>query len=155
MTADEEIPFDEGNLGPVAAALAELTDRGAGWINLVPAVAEGFEPPPRNLFAWMFANRGEPIPVLTWTPAAKAGGRATVGISHGSGPRGLARLADAGQALPAGWLKASDHARRGIVLTVPAASDRAEALVWLLDAAHVLCDVPLTGDWLARVYRSG
>ncbi|MCB0976527.1 MAG: hypothetical protein KDB02_03625 [Acidimicrobiales bacterium] len=152
VTADEEIPFDEEDVRPATVALTDLTERGTGWINLIPEVIDGYEPPPRNLFAWLFSNRGEPIPLITWTPAARPGGRATVGIAHGSGPRAVPRLAEVGLPLPAGWFKATDHARRGIVLTVPADTDRAEALRWLLDAAHVLCPVPLTGNWLARTY---
>lgn len=152
VTADHESPFDEDDLRPAVAAVVDVSERGDGWVNFVPEVEAGHEPAQRSLAAWLFSNRGEPVPLVTWTPAARAGGRATVGISHGTGPRALGRLAEGGLELPAGWLKVTDHARRGVVLAVPAEFDRVEALRWLLEAARLLCAVPLTGAWLALTY---
>lgn len=152
VTPAEELPFDEDDLDPVVEVMRRLTERGTGWVNLVPEVEPGFEPAPRNLVAWVFANRGEPVPLVTWTPPDRVGERAVVGIAHGAGPRGIARLSDAGLTLPPGWFKVTDHARRGIVVTVPGAADLGDALHWLLTAAHVLCAAPLTGSWVARSY---
>lgn len=152
VTPADELPFTEDDLAPVIDLLARQADRGSGWVNLVPEVQPGEEPAPRNLGALIFANRGEPIPMITWTPSMRVGGRATVGIAHGAGPKGLARLADAGLDLPPGWFKMNDHARRGIVATVPGDADVGDAVHWLLTAGHVLCPAPLTGAWLARSY---
>lgn len=152
VTPSSEVPFHEDDLSPAIDAVTAIERAGSGWVNLVPEVAEGEEPPPRSLLAWFFSNRGDAVPMITWSPASRPGGRATVGLAHGSGPRGLVRLSEEGLERPDGWFKVTDHARRGIVLTVPAASDRADAVHWLLTAAHVLCSVPLTGHWLARSY---
>lgn len=155
VAPSDEVPFDEDRYDAVLDALADLTAAGAGWVNLVPEVQEGHEPAPRSFAAWVFAARGEPVPMITWTPSSRPGGRATIGIAHGAGPRGLARLAEAGLERPPGWFKVTDHARRGIVLTVPDDVDRPDAVHWLLTAAHVLSPAPLTGSWLARIYRAG
>jgi hypothetical protein len=154
VTPAEEIPFEEGDLAPVVAAIDGLTERRDGWINLVPEIEEEHRPDPRTFAAWVFAARGEPVPMITWTPAIRVGGRATVGLAHGAGPRGIARLADAGLTLPPGWIKVTDHARRGIVVTVPDGADRSDAVHWFLTAAHVLCAAPLTGSWLALAYAT-
>ncbi|MBX3312760.1 MAG: hypothetical protein KF906_00440 [Actinobacteria bacterium] len=154
VTPAEEIPFEEDDYAAVVDAIDLLSERGTGWINLVPEVHEDHQPAPRSFAAWVFASRGEPVPMITWTPPARPGGRASVGIAHGAGPRGLARLAGAGLTLPPGWIKVTDHARRGIVCTVPDGADRSDAVHWLLTAAHVLCAAPLTGSWLARVYST-
>ncbi|HWJ97906.1 MAG TPA: hypothetical protein VNQ33_07075, partial [Acidimicrobiales bacterium] len=87
-----------------------------------------------------------------WTAPAKPGGRPNLGITHGSGPQALARLERFGVELEPGWLKVADHPRRGLVVAGPSGVAPDHALWWLLTAAHVLSVVPLTGNWLARVY---
>ncbi|MCU1355704.1 MAG: hypothetical protein JWM89_1122 [Acidimicrobiales bacterium] len=153
VTAPEELEFDEDDLTPVVAEMAALAGAAAGWINFLPAVEEGHELPPRNFIAAIFSSRGEAVPLSTWSAPATPGGRATVGIEHGSGPKALARLAEQQLVLPAGWVKVADHPRRGLVVTAPGGADHAEVLWWLLAAAHALSVPPLTGDWLARIYR--
>lgn len=149
----DELPFDEHDRAGLVALVEELAASASGWVNFVPEVAEGHEPPPRNLIVSVFSARGEAVPMATWSAPPAPGKRATLGIEHGAGPRALERLADAGLTLPAGWWKVADHARRGLVVTAPADADLDEALGWLLTAAHALSTVPLTGSWLARVYR--
>lgn len=153
VTPSEEIPFSTDDLAPVLAVLAELTAAHGGWVNFLPEVESGHEPPPRNLVLALFSNRGDPIPLATWTAPEREGGRPTIGIGHGTGPNALARLADADLALPAGWWKANDHARRGLVVNPGVGATDQDVLRWLLDAATELSVVPLTGAWLARVYR--
>ncbi len=152
---DDEFPFEEDDAGAVADLLRSLAAQGAGWVNFVPEVAEGHDPPPRSIVVAVFSARGEPIPLATWSAPAGPGKRATLGIEHGSGPKALARLADAGLPLPDGWWKVADHARRGVVVTTPGDAEPEEVLRWLLTAAHALSVVPLTGSWSARVYRPG
>lgn len=65
----------------------------------------------------------------------------------------MARLADHDLQLPDGWLKASDHPRRGLVVTLPGDHDPAETVWWLLTASHALSTVALSGQWLARIYQ--
>lgn len=153
VTPAEEFPFTDDDLSSVLTVLAELTEAGAGWVNFLPEVEPGHEPPPRNLVIALFANRGDAIPLATWTAPTRAGGRPTLGIGHGTGPKALERLADNELPLPAGWWKANDHARRGLVVNPAAGVADAEVLTWLLGATTILSTVPLTGAWLARVYR--
>jgi hypothetical protein len=155
ITPDAEVAFDEADLAEVVAILDELVDTGAGWVNLLPEVQPGEEVPPRNLVALVFSARGEPVPMVTWSTPEEPGGPCSVGIEHGSGPRALDRLAAAGVALPTGWRRVADHPRRGLVLAVPPDARHHEVLSWLLRAAHHLTVPPLTGSWLARVYRAG
>jgi hypothetical protein len=101
----------------------------------------------------VFSARGDAVPLVTWTPPERPGGRSTVGIAHGWGPGALPRLTEEGLGLGAGWLKVADHARRGLVVTVPGPTDPGDVARWMLAAAHALSAVPLTGAWLAGVYR--
>ncbi|QXC63320.1 hypothetical protein KSP35_11330 [Aquihabitans sp. G128] len=153
LDPSEELAFTEDDLEPVEAVLAELASSSSGWVNLSPEVEPGSEPPPRNFAVALFSARGDAVPLVTWTPPEQPGRRSTVGIEHGSGPKALARLAERELPLPAGWLKVVDHPRRGLVVTAPGDADPGDVLWWLLTAAHLLSPVPLTGDWLAKVYR--
>ncbi len=155
LEPDEEIAVTTDDLAAVLAVLDELTAATSGWVNLLPEVEPGHEPPPRNLVIALFSARGDAVPLATWTAPARAGGRPTVGIGHGSGPQALAQLEEAGLGLGPGWWKAADHPRRGLVVNPPADAAPADVLRWLLDAATELSTVPLTGAWLARVYRPG
>jgi hypothetical protein len=152
-TPSSDIRFSEDRSEEVVAAMAELARARVGWVNLTPEVEEGYEPPSRSAAAWLFSARGDAVPLATWTPAEDAGGRPTIGIVHGSGPRALERLAEAGLDRPASWLRMGDHPRRGLVLSIDPGSGERDVLDWLLEACHVLCDLPLTGDWVATVYR--
>jgi hypothetical protein len=153
VTPADEVPFDDDDPVALVDAMIELTAAAKGWINLVPAVEEDTAPPPRTLSARIFSSRGEPVPMATWTAPEPPTGRAVIGIEHGSGPKALARLADAGLPLPPRWLKLTDHSRRGLVVSVPHGADPGEVAHWLLSASHVLTVPPLTGSWLARIYR--
>lgn len=149
----EELPFDEGDLAPVEAVLAELAEAGHGWVNFSPEVEPGHEPAPRRIVVAAFSSRGEPVPLATWTAPDGPGRRVTVGIEHGSGPRAIPRLEAHDLGLADGWLKLSDHARRGVVVSVPGTAPAADVLWWLLTASHALSTVPLTGHWLATIHR--
>ena len=149
----EELAFCEDDLAPVAAVLTGLAETGSGWVNFVPEVKEGYEPPARNLVTSIFSARGEAVPLATWTPPDAPGRRATLGIEHGSGPKAIARLIEHKLPLPPGWLKVVDNPRRGLVVTAPSAAAVHDVVWWLLAASHALSQVPLTGDWLAKVYR--
>jgi hypothetical protein len=157
VTPTREIPFDEDAIDEIAAILADLeaasTGAGSSWVNFVPEVEEGHEPPHRNPVVAIFSARGDAVPLATWTSPAKPGGRPNLGITHGSGPQALAKLARFGIGLEPGWLKVADHPRRGLVVACPREAAPDHTLWWLLTAAHVLSTVPLTGNWLAQVYE--
>jgi hypothetical protein len=137
----------------VEAVAARAAD-GRGWINLAPDL--GDDHPPTSGGGW-FSGRGPTVPHATYV-AARAGRRgrvtpAQVGIEHGSGPQAVARLAEAGHPLPAGWRVRQDHPRRGLVAEVGPDTDPGRVVEWLLGAAAVLSGVP-TGDvWLAEVWE--
>lgn len=153
LSPTAELTVDEDDLAPLAAEVAGLVASASGWINLLPEVEPGHETPARNPIAAIFSARGEAVPFATWTAPEQPGGRCSLGVEHGSGPKALARLAEAGLTLPPGWLKAADHPRRGLVVTAPGDADPEDQVWWLLTASHALSTVPLTGAWLARVYR--
>jgi hypothetical protein len=153
LTPPVELPFDEDDPAPVEAVLTELAAEGRGWVNISPEVEPGHEPPPRNLVVAVFSARGDAVPLATWTPPEQMGGRATVGIEHGSGSRALERLTEMDLGLGAGWTKVADHPRRGLVVTTPPDAEPGDVLWWLLAASHALSPVPLTGSWQASVYR--
>lgn len=151
---ERELHLDEPQgVAWLAGILHDLTATNQGWVNLLPEVEPGHEPPPRNLVVALFSARGDAVPLATWAAPETAGGPASLGIQHGSGPQALARLADAGLPLPDGWRKASDHARRGLVVLVPSGAAPETVVRWLLEAAAGLSTVPLTGHWLAQVHR--
>ena len=150
-----EITFDEDDLAPIVAVLRERLAQKRGWVNLLPEVEEGYEPPPRGLGSTIFSGRGAPVPLATWTAPEDDDGPVTIGMQHGSGAQALARLADHDLPLPPGWLKRADHSRRGLVVEVPADTEVDDVLWWLLTAAHVLSVPPLTGAWVADVYEGG
>ena len=76
-----------------------------------------------------------------------------MGLQHATGPRVAWRLRDLGQPLPEGWKVTQDHPRRGLVAEVPFDADNRLVIDWLLRAATVVCQVPMTGRWEARVHQ--
>lgn len=153
MPPPDELAFGEDDLDPVVAVFEELGAAGSGWVNLSPDLEDDVEAPARSALAGLFSARGHAVPLATWTAPEGPGQRATIGLTHGSGPKALARLAQHDLALPEGWLKRADHPRRGLVVTVPAEAEAADVLWWLLAAGHALSTVPLSGEWRALVYR--
>ena len=153
VTPDDEFEVTVDDLDDLAAQVAAMAAEASGWVNLVPQVEPGHEPPPRRIVAAIFSARGDAIPHATWSAPDRPGRPATLGIEHGTGPRALDRLDEVGLGLRPGWLKAADHARRGLVVTAPPDEQPIEALRWLLQAATALTVPPLTGAWLARLYR--
>ncbi|MCU1371753.1 MAG: hypothetical protein JWO77_2947 [Ilumatobacteraceae bacterium] len=156
LSPTREIRFTEDDPSEITAVLAELdattTGSASAWVNFVPEVEEGHEPAPRSAVGAIFSARGDAVPLATWTSPAKAGGRPNLGIEHGSGPKALEKLARYGVELEPGWLKVADHPRRGLVVACPREVEPDHVLWWLLTATHVLSVVPLTENWLAKVY---
>ncbi len=151
----EELQFAESEPAAVLDRMEQLTDTGTGWINLLPEIAEDAAVPPSGGLLSFLSARGPSIPLATWSAGSetrRGPGRVSIGLQHAGGPRALTRLAELGLLLAPGWVKVQDHPRRGLVVTVPPGEDHDDVLHWLLSAAHALSAVPLTGDWLARVY---
>ena len=71
---------------------------------------------------------------------------------HPTGSKAVARLAEAGVAVPTGWAVRQDHARRGLLVRTPVDVPGAEVVAWAFRAGAALCRAPLTGRWRAVVY---
>jgi len=140
----------------VADALARLRAAGSGWINLLPGIDEdaaGPEPA-AGLFAF-FGNRAPPVTMATLMPPSsnrRDREGVTVGLMHPTGSKAVARLAEAGVALPEGWVVRQDHARRGLLVRTPPTVDDAEVVSWAVRAGTALCRAEMTGRWRAVVY---
>ncbi|RMH79374.1 MAG: hypothetical protein D6683_06190, partial [Actinomyces sp.] len=120
----EVITFRRHELAVVVGVCDELAapGTGEGWVNIGPALTEEqmARVPVRSPLAAWFSGRGPAIPMATWTPPAR-GSRprpVVVGISHGTGPNALDRLAEAGVVLAPGWRRRQDHAKHGIVVEI-------------------------------------
>lgn len=146
---------DRDDRQPIVAAMVELAALpGTGWINFDAGVDTDVPVPSRSLIGNVLAARGPDLPHCSWVPQPNA--PTSIGIQYASGARAVARLADAGMPLPAGWRMMQDHPRRGLVLAVPASAspdDHDEVLVWLLRAGRQLSTVPLNGYWLATIHQ--
>jgi hypothetical protein len=150
------IEFWPPDIAPVADALAPLRAAGSGWINLLPGIDEdAAEPEPApGLFAF-FGNRAAPVSMATVMPARRDrrdSDGVTIGVMHPTGGKAVARLAEAGVELPAGWLVRQDHARRGLLVRTPVDASDADIVTWGIRAADALCRAVMTGQWRAVVY---
>jgi hypothetical protein len=150
------IEFRPPDVAAVADSLGRLRAAGSGWINLLPGIPEEAEDvrPRAGLFAF-FGNNAAPVTMTTVMPP-KADRRAaegvTVGVMHPTGGKAVARLAEAGVAVPEGWVVRQDHARRGLLLQTPPDADDAAVLTWAIAAGTALCLAEMTGQWRAVVY---
>jgi hypothetical protein len=141
----------------VTGYLHHLTEAGQGWINLLPGVEvdeDDDQTTPPGLFS-LFSNRQAPVTMATLVPARptrRSIEGVTVGLLHPTGAKAAARLADAGVALPAGWLVRQDHARRGLVVVALHGAPEADIVSWALRAGTTLCRKEMTGQWQAVVY---
>lgn len=154
------VEFHEQRRSSVVGHMGELAAAGTGWINVSPGLDVDEPPPPRSALASIFGSRGPVVPLGTWTPAH---GRdpASVGVHHGEGQPVVTLLAERNVAVPNGWRRLADHAKRGLVLAVPppshggaATADELDAMLdWLLRATGALCPVRRTGEWRAYIHR--
>ena len=126
--------------GDVAPLLPHLD--GAVFANLVPGV-DAEEVPSRSLLGQVLGNSGPTVPLATWTPGE-------IGLQHAAGPRVVRTLEERGVAVPEEWYVVNDHPKRGLVVRTYG-SPVEDVLRWLVDAASVLCPLPITGPWLAQV----
>ena len=141
----------------VTGYLHHLTEAGEGWINLLPGVdAEEDEQQTMapGLFS-VFSGRQPPVTMATIVPPrpAKRGIEGvTVGLLHPTGSKAVARLAEAGVAIPRDWRLRQDHARRGLVLRSPLGTPATDIIDWAIRAGTALCRTDMTGEWRAVVY---
>ena len=150
------IEFLPPDYGEVAGQLDRLRGAGSGWVNLLPGVPEGAVDvdPPTGLFAF-FGTRQPPVTMATVMPARAERREVegmSVGVMHPTGPKAVARLAEAGVSVPDGWVVRQDHARRGLVLRTAPAASSADVVEWCVHAGTALCLADMTGMWRAVVY---
>jgi hypothetical protein len=143
---------------------------GNGWVNIRPRPEDDPDPsmadlaptpPPAPLN--VFGRRRAVTIEGTWVPG-RAGRKglepASVGLEHPAGRFAVRQLRDGGLALPEHWKVVTDHARRGLVLSVQhqgdsdaaRSSDLAEIVDWLVEAAAILAPDQVTGRWQAEVH---
>ncbi len=150
------IEFRPPEVAGVADSLRTLREAGSGWMNLLPGIDEDAadpEPSP-GLFAF-FGNRAAPVSMATVMPPTKEHRDregVTVGLMHPTGAKAAGRLAEAGVALPEGWVVRQDHARRGLLVRTPPEAGDADIVTWSVRAGAALCRADMTGQWRAVVY---
>jgi hypothetical protein len=141
----------------VTGYLHHLSEAGQGWINLLPGVEldeDEQQTMPPGLFS-LFSNRQPPVTMCTLMPARptrRAADGVTVGLMHPTGGKAVARLAEAGVAMPEGWLVRQDHPRRGLVVLTSHGAPETDIIDWALRAGTALCRKEMTGQWQAVVY---
>lgn len=148
------IEFTPPDIGGVGEELAALRQAGEGWLNLMPGVVDdAVLNPPAGLFSF-FGSRQAPVTMATVMPARRGKGAVgtSVGLMHPTGAKAIARLAEAGVTVPAGWVVRQDHARRGVVLQTAPDSAPGDIVMWCVQAGTALCLVDMTGQWRAVVY---
>ena len=150
------IEFTPPDEAAVAHELHVLRTAGGGWVNLMPGIDEEASDvhPRAGLFAF-FGNNAAPVTMTTVMPPKTDRGDSeglTVGIMHPTGGQAVQRLAEAGVAVPDGWLVRQDHARRGLLLQTPPAATETEVIDWSVRAGTALCRAEMTGRWRAVVY---
>ena len=150
------VEFSPDHLEEVVAAMESIAESGRGWVNFEPAVrVEDVPPPGGGIFA-LFSGRGPAVPLATWTPpSTPRRGRvepAMIGLQHPAGAKAKPLLERLGHPVPAGWPVTQDYVKKGMVVAVPPSAAHEDVLRWLLRAATLLADVPLTGQWRAAVY---
>lgn len=153
----EYVEFSPEQPDELLEIMGFLAVTGDGWINLQPAVRLEDMPPPPGELRQLFSARGPAVPLVTWAPGQtrRDGSRTReeAGIQHGTGRKARDHLADHGGAVPAGWPVRQDSPRRGLVVEIPEGVPHREVLDWLVPAAAMLSDVPLSGPWRAAVFR--
>ncbi|HEX4161909.1 MAG TPA: hypothetical protein VHZ05_05390 [Acidimicrobiales bacterium] len=149
------IEFTPPDLGGVGDELAALRGAGDGWVNLMPGLVDEADiNPPAGLFAF-FGTRQPPVTMATVMPARhdkRDTEGMSVGLMHPTGAKAIARLAEAGVAVPQGWSVSQDHPRRGLVLRTAPDTFPADIVAWCVQAGTALCMVDMTGQWQAVVY---
>jgi uncharacterized membrane protein YdbT with pleckstrin-like domain len=152
----KSVEFAPPEVGAVADALHALRAAGSGWVNLMPGIDEEASDvhPRAGLFAF-FGNTAAPVSMTTLMPPKldrRATEGLTIGIMHPTGGKAVARLAEAGVAVPEGWVVRQDHARRGLLVRTPVAVDEEDVVRWSVRAGTALCRAEMTGQWRAVVY---
>jgi hypothetical protein len=163
------VDFQPDDLAAVLAEMNEIGRARNGWVNVRPVPLDDpaderlteFAPTPPVAPVGLFARWRLVLIEGTWLPGklGRNGAEdASVGLSHPAGRFAVRQLRDAGVPLPDGWRVIVDHAKRGMVITIPdgpggATDATATVLDWFLAAGRVLGPDQVTGRWRAEVHR--
>jgi hypothetical protein len=152
----ERLEFWPDDPSVVVAKLETLVGARRGWCNLLPGVVDEDEdrrPTVQMPLAAMFGTRATGVAMGTiMAPHGRRSSTLTVGLLHPRGRRVVVQLAELGFPLRPEWRVTQDHARRGLVVEVPATEDLDALVRWLVGAGAAVCTVPLTGAWQAEVH---
>lgn len=151
----ETLNFDHDSITPIVAAMHDITDAGAGWINLSPEIDEALMPPPPSPIAHLFRSRASEIALATWTPSDPevSGSPQTLGLSHRMGNKIVPLLDELDLACPTSWRRIQDSPRRGLVVSVPHDESAEVILRWLMNLTVAVTAIESTGQWIAHIYR--
>jgi hypothetical protein len=150
----ERLAFDPGAPEPVLAFMLRLSAAGEGWVNFIPRPLEDGRST-RLRALTLFSGDASGVTMGTWVPARldeRTVVNASLGLTHATGRRALAQLRDASLELPAGWIVAQDHPRRGLVITLPVGVAHEVIVTWAVRAVHVLSPGTRIGPWRAEVH---
>jgi hypothetical protein len=163
------VDFTPDDVKVVLAEMNEIAQARNGWVNVRPVPIDDpadeqlteFAATPPVAPVGLFARWRLVLVEGTWVPGkiGRNGAEpASVGLSHPSGRFGVRQLRDAGVPVPDNWRIVVDHAKRGLVFSVPdgprgAVDHTSTVLPWLLDAGRALGPDQITGRWRAEVHR--
>ena len=154
----EQVVFDADDLSRVVARMTSLAETGHGWMNLVPLIAGVDDERPTSLrFTTLLGGGGMGITMATWIPTDREHAEREpprLGIAHVTGRRAVSELAARSVSLPAGWVVEQDHARRGLVVRLPAHETHQHVLEWAMGALRALIAPGVIRGWRADVYVS-
>jgi hypothetical protein len=152
----EAVRFSPDDPAPIVEWMARLAAAGDGWVNIVPNTKENGDRPTSLQFFTLFGGSGFGLTMGTWIPATQGrrGGRQpSLGITHVTPGRAVARLQSLGLGVPEHWTVKQDHPRRGLVLGVGLDAPHDEVLAWAVRAITALTSGPIDG-WRADVHLS-
>ncbi len=128
--------------------------RQGSWINLEPIIDEAIDQPVktrRGVSGW-FSAKGSDLPFVTLMAPDHRGrspNPASLGLTHGAGPKVKAQLEELGYPIPSTWRTIEDNPRRGLVCLLPDDQDAAALVKTALTMAVALCPMELDGWWSA------
>jgi len=150
----ERLEFSSDATSEVVAYMAELTNAGDGWINLLPKLTEDDESTTLGFFT-LLGGGSTGVTMCTWIPDHRDGrsqGTARVGITHNLGHRARGHLQSLAIPIPESWRIEQDHAKRGLVLQVPDGEPLDRVLAWAIRAVGGLSPANHNTRWRAEVY---
>lgn len=157
MSRDSRVvEFTLAERGPVLDLMRELAARRHGWVNIQPLVEADQLPAPTGgiVLGWLTGGL-PPLPVGTWIAPRVRRGQVrpgSLGLAHNANAKVARRLVEAGLAAPAGWRMVQDNARRGLVVEIPADTEVATILDWLLRAMVTLSTIDTGDEYRATVH---